>query len=78
MLVSSPFRVVVVGSGFAGTATAVGLLRDWRGGALELTLLERGGGFGPGVAYSTPDPRHLLNVVAGGMPALPDAPGHFL
>lgn len=74
----SPFRVVVVGAGFAGSATAVQLLRAWDGGPLELTLIERGTGFGPGVAFSTPDARHLLNVTAGGMSALPDRPEHFL
>jgi uncharacterized NAD(P)/FAD-binding protein YdhS len=68
----------VVGAGFAGTATAVNLLREWPGGPLELTLLERSAAFGPGVAFATPDPRHLLNVTAGGMTALPDAPSHFL
>jgi uncharacterized NAD(P)/FAD-binding protein YdhS len=69
---------VVVGAGFAGTATAVQLLRAWRGGPLELTLLERSGSFGPGVAFSTPDAQHLLNVNAVGMSALPDAPRDFL
>jgi uncharacterized NAD(P)/FAD-binding protein YdhS len=71
-----PFRVVV-GAGFAGTATAVQLLHAWRGGPLELTLLERSGRFGPGVAFSTPDAQHLLNVNAAGMSALPEAPNGF-
>ncbi len=74
----APFRVVVVGAGFAGAATTVQLLRAWRGGPLQLTLLEPEAEAGPGVAFSTPDERHLLNVVAGGMSALPEAPGHFL
>lgn len=79
MLVPSPpFRVVVIGAGFAGTATAIQLLRAWRGGPLELTLLERAGEFGPGVAFSTPDAQHLLNVNAAGMSALPDTPSDFL
>jgi len=75
---TAPFRVVVVGAGFAGTTTSVQLLRAWRGGPLRLTLLESGGDPGPGVAFSTPDARHLLNVVAGSMSALPDEPDHFL
>ncbi|MDO8185116.1 FAD-dependent oxidoreductase [Conexibacter sp. JD483] len=75
---TAPFRVVIVGAGFAGTATAVQLLRAWRGGPLHVTLLEREAEPGPGVAFSTPDPRHLLNVVAGGMSALPALPDHFL
>ena len=78
MSLLTPYRVVIVGAGFAGTATAVALLRAWRSGPLEVTLLERSGDFGPGVAFSTPDRSHLLNVVAGGMSALPGAPDHFL
>jgi hydroxyacylglutathione hydrolase len=34
--------------------------------------------FGLGLAYSTPSLRHLLNVPAGKISALPDQPDHFL
>ena len=68
--------VAVVGAGCAGTLTAVQLLR--RGaGRLRVVLIDRTGTFGPGVAYSTDDERHLLNVVAERMSAFPDEPGHF-
>lgn len=68
--------VVVVGAGCAGTLTAVDLLRR-PGGPLRVVLVERGDAFGRGVAYSTPDDRHLLNVAAERMSAFPDEPGHF-
>ncbi|MBB4662267.1 FAD/NAD(P)-binding protein [Conexibacter arvalis] len=68
--------VVVVGAGCAGTLTAVDLLRR-PGGPLRVVLVERRGSFGPGVAYSTPDARHLLNVAAERMSAFPGDPGHF-
>ena len=65
--------VAVVGGGFAGTMTAVQLSR--RGVAVR--LFDAGARFGRGVAYSTIDPVHLLNVPASKMSAWPDAPGDF-
>ncbi|MDO8212309.1 FAD/NAD(P)-binding protein [Conexibacter sp. CPCC 206217] len=68
--------VAIVGAGAAGTLTAVNLLR--RGdGPSRVVLIERSGTFGPGVAYSTTDERHRLNVVAERMSAFEDEPGHF-
>ena len=73
------FRVIVVGAGVSGSLTAIGLLRRWRASRpLRITLLERSGDYGRGVAYSTPDDRHLLNVAACGMSAYPVETDHFL
>jgi uncharacterized NAD(P)/FAD-binding protein YdhS len=69
-------RVVIVGAGFAGTAVTVALLR--RLDDVSIALVERSGSFGRGIAYSTPDRRHLLNVPAGGMSALADEPKDLL
>jgi uncharacterized NAD(P)/FAD-binding protein YdhS len=74
MLDFDRFRVVVVGAGFSGTATAVALLRARPEYELEVTLVERSGVYGRGVAYSTGDRQHLLNVCAGNMSALADRP----
>ncbi|WP_329417872.1 FAD/NAD(P)-binding protein (plasmid) [Streptomyces sp. NBC_00704] len=73
-------RVAVVGAGAAGSLTAAQLLRQAarRGRAVEVWLVDPGSGTGPGVAYGTSDPRHLLNVPAARMSAFPDDPGHFL
>jgi uncharacterized NAD(P)/FAD-binding protein YdhS len=73
------FRVIVVGAGVSGSLTAIGLLRRWSAARpLRLTLVERTGDYGRGVAYSTPDDQHLLNVAACGMSAYPVETDHFL
>ncbi|QRN95577.1 FAD/NAD(P)-binding protein [Archangium violaceum] len=69
--------VVVVGGGASGTLLAAQLLRGARE-PLRVALLERTGRVGPGLAYSTESPSHLLNVPAGRMSAFPDDPEHFL
>jgi uncharacterized NAD(P)/FAD-binding protein YdhS len=70
--------VAIVGAGCAGTLTAANLLRA-ADGPLRVLLIERSAErAGRGVAYSTPDERHLLNVVAERMSAFPEEPGHFV
>jgi uncharacterized NAD(P)/FAD-binding protein YdhS len=69
--------VGVIGGGCAGTLVAANLLRG-RGGPLRVVMIERSGRFGPGVAYTTDDPQHLLNVPAQRMSAFGDDPGHFV
>lgn len=69
-------RVVVIGAGASGTLAAVHLLRS--GVPVELLLVDRSGEFGPGRAYRTGDPGHLLNTAAEKMSAFDDDPGHFV
>lgn len=66
-------HVAVIGGGYSGTLQAIQLLRRGAG----VTLIERAGRLGRGIAYSTPHADHLLNVPAGRMSAFPDEPGHF-
>lgn len=73
----APQKLVIVGAGFSGTSLVNALLRTSEG-PLEVTLLEARYPFGQGVAYSTVDERHLLNVPAKSMSALPDDPAHFV
>jgi uncharacterized NAD(P)/FAD-binding protein YdhS len=75
-----PLVVAVVGAGAAGTLTAAALtdLATDRGRALRILLIDPAVEAGRGVAYSTSDARHLLNVAAAGMSAHPDQPDHFL
>ncbi len=53
------------------------LLREARA-PLTIHLIEQHGWFGRGVAYSTGNPSHLLNVRVANMSALPDEPADFL
>ena len=71
-------RIVVVGAGFSGTLVAVHLLRAEAPDGSEVVLFERGARFGPGVAYATPRPEHLLNVPACRMSAFEEDASHFL
>lgn len=78
---NSPSRhIAVVGAGAAGALTVVQLMRqaEGLGRTLEIWLIDPAEQAGPGVAYGTSDPRHLLNVPAGRMSAFPDEPEHFL
>ena len=65
-----------MGGGFSGVAVAAQLLR--RGRPVRVTLVNRFGPIGRGVAYRTRMEGHVLNVPAGGMSALPDDSEHFL
>ncbi len=70
-------RIVIIGGGFSGAMTAAHLLRDLAEPA-RITLIETRPTFGRGLAYSTEDESHLLNVPAGKMSAFPDKPDDFL
>src|SRR4051794_2654316 len=65
--------VAIVGGGFSGTMVAAQLAR--RG--IASILIDGSGRAGRGVAYSTTEPAHLLNVRAEGMSAWADDPDHF-
>jgi uncharacterized NAD(P)/FAD-binding protein YdhS len=68
--------VAVVGGGASGTLVAIQLLRQARP-PMSIIVVERGEQLARGIAYSTPEPDHLLNVPAGKMSALPEVPNHF-
>ncbi len=72
--------VVVAGAGAAGSLTALHLLRTAtsRSTGLDVVLLDPAPRWARGVAFGTSDPRHLLNVPASGMSALPEDPAHFV
>jgi len=73
-------RVVMVGAAASGTLTAIHLARlaARRSAALEIHLVDPADRAGRGVAFGTTDDRHLLNVVASNMSAMPEDPGHFV
>lgn len=67
-------HVAIIGAGFSGTLQAINLLRH---NGPRVTLIERGGTVGQGIAYGAAHPDHVLNVRAANMSAFPDEPGHF-
>jgi len=69
--------IAIIGGGASGTLLAVSLLRRARA-PLRVLLVEKTGRVGPGLAYSTERPSHLLNVPAARMSAFPEDPEHFL
>ncbi len=69
--------VAIIGGGFCGTLTAVNLARLCTD-TLRVSLVNKHFPTGRGIAYGTPRPEHLLNVVARNMSAFPDLPSHFV
>ena len=65
--------VAIVGGGASGTILAAQLARR----EIRSALIDGSGRMGRGVAYSTTDDAHLLNVRAEGMSALAGEPEHF-
>jgi uncharacterized NAD(P)/FAD-binding protein YdhS len=68
--------IAIIGGGVSGTLTAFHLIQQ--GTPARVILIDQRPDFGLGLAYSTPSLRHLLNVPAGKISALPDQPNHFL
>src|SRR5690349_7855700 len=73
-------RILIVGGGAAGTLVALHLIRTAgrRSTGCDVVLVDPADLLGRGVAFGTSDERHLLNVPASGMSALPEDPGHFV
>lgn len=67
----------IVGGGASGVVLATRLLRE-ASEPLHLVMFEPRDELGLGIAYSTPDAQHLLNVPAIGMSAFSEDPEHFL
>ncbi len=73
----APFDVAIIGGGFCGVMTVVNLLKT-SPIPLRIALIEKRGQLGGGVAFSTDDHSHLLNVAADRMGATADNPQDFL
>jgi len=71
---SSSDQIVIIGGGFSGAMAAARLAE--RG--VASTLIDAGGDFGLGVAYSTPFDGHLLNVRSNRMSAVEGRPDDFV
>jgi uncharacterized NAD(P)/FAD-binding protein YdhS len=68
--------VTIIGGGASGVLIAAHLLRD-PNTDIHVTLIEKRGQFGQGVAYSANQRDHRVNVPARGMSAFADDPEHF-
>ncbi|HYC79176.1 MAG TPA: FAD/NAD(P)-binding protein [Planctomycetota bacterium] len=69
-------RVLVLGGGFSGAATATRLVRA--SGRLVVEVIDPASETGRGPAYGTSSPRRLLNVHAGAMSAFAEFPDDFV
>ena len=68
--------IAIVGGGFSGSLTAFHLVQE--GVDARVIVIDPAPRLGLGLAYSTPSSRHLLNVPAGKISALPKKPNHFV
>lgn len=71
-----PYTIAIVGGGLSGSLTAYHLLQRIQDA--RVLVIEPKADLGLGLAYSTPSHRHLLNVPAGKISAVPSQPRHFL
>ena len=68
--------IAIIGGGVSGALTAYHLVR--LSTPARIVIIEPRAELGLGLAYSTANIQHLLNVPAGKISALPDQPNHFL
>jgi uncharacterized NAD(P)/FAD-binding protein YdhS len=74
-----PRRVVVIGGGASGALVAANLLRASASGRpVDVRVIERDNLVGPGLAYGTTDPRHLLNNYAARLSVFEQEPDHLI
>lgn len=69
--------IAIIGGGLSGALVAIYLLRAATR-PLQIKLIERRSQLGMGLAYSTLQDCHLLNVPANKISAFAEAPNHFL
>jgi uncharacterized NAD(P)/FAD-binding protein YdhS len=69
--------IAIVGAGASGTLLLLHLSRKGSIGA-RITLIDRDPRYGAGLAYSTENPNHLVNIPIGRMSAFEDQPHHFV
>ncbi len=68
--------IAIIGGGFCGTAACIQFIRQGTT-PLMIKWIQDGRQPGRGIAYSSSNSNHLLNVAAGRMSLLPDEPDHF-
>src|SRR3954470_10060263 len=71
---SSPLRIAIVGGGFTGAVLAIHAVRA-SSVQLDLVILEPRAELGRGVAYSTRDRSHRINVPSDRLDIAAETPG---
>lgn len=74
---SSRLRVAIIGGGFSGAAVAWHLAQLHRPERISISVIEPRPLLGGGLAYSSEEPSHRVNVPAVRMSMAPDDPQHF-
>lgn len=71
-------HIAIIGGGASGTLMAAHLIRNLdKTEGFRITIIDAGSNPGRGLAYSTSNPSHLLNVRAAQISAFADDPDHF-
>jgi uncharacterized NAD(P)/FAD-binding protein YdhS len=70
-------NIAIIGGGFTGAVVALNLLRRLPTESAKLTIIEPRAVLGAGLAYSTLDPAHRVNVPAARLLVLAEEPGAF-
>lgn len=68
--------IAIIGAGYSGVSVAINLAH-YASEKIQVLLFEKNN-FAEGIAYSTRDPHHLLNIHAGAMSAFDDKPDDFV
>ena len=69
--------IAIIGGGFCGAATLIQLVRQSEY-PLNIILINKENPLSKGLAYSSFNERHVLNVPAGKMSIFPEEPDHFI
>jgi uncharacterized NAD(P)/FAD-binding protein YdhS len=69
--------IAIIGGGFCGSSILIQIIRQSRI-PLELILINKDNPLSKGIAYSSYNPKHILNVPASKMSAFPDEPDNFI
>ncbi|MBZ9606200.1 FAD-dependent oxidoreductase, partial [Phyllobacterium chamaecytisi] len=74
---TEPVVVAIIGGGFSGTAIAYHLAAQTLRSEIEIVVIEPRERLGGGLAYSSNDPAHRINVPAAKMTMISAEPDHF-